>query len=120
MSVVLLSILIGLVAGVFSGLLGIGGGLILIPALILIFKMSQQTAQGTTLALMVLPIGLLAAITYYKSGNVNLVVGLLIALGFFFGGLLGANIAVSLSNDILRKIFAAALILAGLYMIITK
>jgi uncharacterized membrane protein YfcA len=120
MSVVLLSILIGLIAGVFSGLLGIGGGLIIIPALVFLFKMSQQTAQGTTLALMVLPIGLLAAITYYKSGNVNLVVGLLIALGFFFGGLLGANIAVSLPNDILRKIFAAALILAGFYMLITK
>ncbi len=115
-----MSILIGLIAGAFSGLLGIGGATIIIPALIYIFKMSQKTAQGTTLALMVLPIGLLAAITYYKSGNVNLVVGLLIALGFFFGGLLGANIAVSLPNEILRKIFAAALILVGFYMLITK
>ncbi len=120
MSVALISILIGLVAGVFSGLLGIGGATIIIPALIFIFKMSQQTAQGTTLALMVLPIGLLAAVTYYKSGNVNLVVGLLIALGFFFGGLLGANIAVALPSDVLRRIFAAALILAGCYMLFTK
>lgn len=120
MNVVIFSLLIGLVAGIFSGLLGIGGGIIMIPALIYIFKMSQQNAQGTTLALMVLPIGLLAAATYYRAGHVNLTVALLVALGFFFGGLFGANMALSIPNEVLRKIFAVALIITAVHLLITK
>ena len=120
MNVIIFSLLIGLVSGAFSGLLGIGGGIIIIPALIYIFKMSQQNAQGTTLALMVLPIGLLAAITYYKAGHVNLTVALLVALGFFFGGLIGANIALSIPNEVLRKIFAVALIITAVHLLLTK
>ena len=120
MNVVILSLIIGLVAGLFSGLLGIGGGLIMVPAFIYIFKMTQQSAQGTTLALMVLPVGLLAAITYYRAGHVNLTVALLVALGFFFGGLIGANAALSIPNEILRKIFAVALIITAVHLLLTK
>jgi uncharacterized membrane protein YfcA len=78
-----LYVILGLVAGCLSGLLGIGGGLILIPALIFIFGLTQLQAQGTTLALMVPPIGLLAALRYYQSGNVKLGMAGFICLGFF-------------------------------------
>lgn len=98
-------ILIGLFAGTISGLIGIGGGVIIIPALIYLFKLSQHQAQGTTLVLLVPPIGLLAAWTYYKQGYVNLNMAIFICLGFFLGGLIGAKMAVGFSNEILRKVF---------------
>ena len=90
MNIVLL-LLVGLAAGILSGLLGIGGGILIIPSLVFLFGLSQQAAQGTTLALMVPPIGLLAAWTYYKQGYVDLKMAGLICAGFFIGGLLGAR-----------------------------
>jgi len=113
-------VLLGLVAGIFSGLIGIGGGIILVPALALLFGLSQHTAQGTTLALMVPPIGLLAAWTYYRGGFVDLKIAALICLGFFVGGLVGANFAVGISEQVLRKIFGVALLAASLKMILFK
>jgi hypothetical protein len=88
-----LYILLGLAAGVLSGMIGIGGGTIIVPALVLLFGFSQHAAQGTTLALLVPPIGILAAWTYYRQGYVDLTVAGLICLGFFIGGFLGAKIA---------------------------
>jgi uncharacterized membrane protein YfcA len=113
-------LLLGLVTGVFSGLIGIGGAIIIIPCLVLLFGLSQHTAQGTTLALMVPPIGLLAAWTYYKSGFVDLKVAGLICIGFFIGGLFGAKFATELSDEILRKIFGVVLLVASLKMIFFK
>ena len=78
-------ILLGLVAGVLSGLIGIGGGIIIVPALVLLFGMTQHNAQGTTLALLIPPIGILAAWTYYKAGYVDIRVAALVAFGFFAG-----------------------------------
>jgi uncharacterized membrane protein YfcA len=120
MSNIVYYLLLGLVAGILSGLIGIGGGIIIIPALVLLFGFSQHQAQGTTLALMVPPIGILAALTYYKQGYVNLKVALLIALGFFLGGLIGAKLACSLSTAVLKKLFGVALLLVGLRMIFFK
>ena len=117
---VFLYILLGLVAGIFSGLIGIGGAIIIIPVLVLLFGLSQHTAQGTTLALMVPPIGLLAAWTYYKAGFVDLKVAGLICIGFFLGGLIGAKFATKIPDDILRKIFGMALFVASLKMIFYK
>jgi uncharacterized membrane protein YfcA len=105
-----LCILLGLAAGIFSGIVGVGGGVIIVPALIFLMGMSQHTAQGTTLALMVPPIGILAAWTYYNHGYVDLKVAAWLAAGFFIGGLFGAKIAVLLPNDILKKIFAFVLL----------
>ncbi len=113
-------ILLGLVAGTFSGLIGIGGAIIIIPCLVLLFGLSQHTAQGTTLALMVPPIGLLAAWTYYKHGFVDLKIAGLICLGFFAGGLIGAKFAAEIPDEILRKIFGVVLLLASLKMIFFK
>lgn len=120
MADILIYILLGLVAGIFSGLIGIGGGVIIIPALVFVFGLSQHQAQGTTLALLVPPIGLLAAWTYYKEGYVDLRIASLICLGFFLGGLLGAKLAVGLSNPVLEKVFGVALLLISLKMILAK
>jgi uncharacterized membrane protein YfcA len=117
---VFLYLFLGLVAGTFSGLIGIGGAIIIIPSLVLLFGLSQHTAQGTTLALMVPPIGLLAAWTYYKQGFVDFKIAGLICLGFFFGGLAGARVAADIPEDILRKIFGVILLVSSLKMIFYK
>jgi uncharacterized membrane protein YfcA len=109
---------LGLAAGVLSGLMGLGGGIIIIPVLVLLFGFSQHTAQGTTLALMVPPIGLLAAWAYYKQGFVDLKVAAFICLGFFVGGLLGAEFAVEIPEPILRKVFGTFLLIISLRMIL--
>lgn len=113
-------LLLGLFGGVASGVLGIGGGVIIIPALVFLLGMSQQTAQGTTLAMMVPPIGLLAAWTYYKGGFVDLKAAAIMCVAFFFGGLLGAKFATSLSGPTLTRIFGVALLLISLKMIFSK
>ncbi|MDZ7261955.1 MAG: sulfite exporter TauE/SafE family protein [candidate division KSB1 bacterium] len=115
-----LYLLLGFVAGTFSGLVGIGGGTIIVPALIFLFGFSQHQAQGTTLALLVPPIGFLAAWTYYKQGYVDLRVASLICIGFFFGGLIGSMVATKLSNVALERIFGVALLLISLKMIFGK
>ncbi len=117
MTNILSYLLLGLLAGIFSGLIGIGGGAIIIPALVFLFGLSQHQAQGTTLAMMVPPIGILAGLTYYRQGYVNLKIAVFLCLGFFFGGLVGAKIATSLSSAALEKIFGIALLLVSLKMI---
>jgi uncharacterized membrane protein YfcA len=116
----LLYLLLGLVAGTFSGLIGIGGGTIIVPVLVFLFGLSQHQAQGTTLALLVPPIGFLAAWTYYKQGYVDLRIAALICVGFFLGGLVGAKLATKLSNVVLERIFGIALLLISLKMIFAK
>jgi uncharacterized membrane protein YfcA len=111
---------LGLLAGILSGLLGIGGGILLIPALVFIVGLTQHQAQGTTLALMVPPIGLLAAWTYYKQGYADLKIAGLICLGFFVGGLLGAKFATALNPALLKKLFGVALLVTALKMILAK
>jgi len=115
-----LCLLLGLIAGTFSGLVGIGGGTIIVPALVFLFGFSQHQAQGTTLALLVPPIGLLAAWTYYREGYVDLGVAALICAGFFLGGLIGAKLAIKLSDVALERVFGVALLLISLKMIFTR
>ncbi|MBN2137660.1 MAG: sulfite exporter TauE/SafE family protein [Sedimentisphaerales bacterium] len=117
---VFLYILLGLITGIFSGLIGIGGAIIIIPCLVFVFGLSQHAAQGTTLALMVPPIGLLAAWTYYKAGYVDMRIAGLICAGFFVGGFIGAKYAAQIPDDILRKIFGAVLLVASLKMMFFK
>ena len=111
---------LGIVAGAVSGLVGIGGGIIIVPVLVLFFGFSQQMAQGTTLALMVPPLGAFAAWTYYRQGDVDLRAAGLICVGFFLGGFLGAQGAAALPGPALRKIFGGALFLMSLRMIFGK
>jgi hypothetical protein len=117
---IFLYLLLGLVAGILSGILGIGGGIIIIPAMVFLFGMSQHQAQGTTLALMVPPIGLLAAWVYYKQGFVDLKMAAFICLGFFIGGLLGAESAVTIPEPILKKVFGVVLLAVSVKMILGK
>ncbi len=106
-------LLVGLVAGYFSGLIGIGGGVIIVPALVLLFGFTEHTAQGTTLALLVPPIGILAVMSYYQKGYVDIKTAIIICIGFVIGGFIGGKMAVSINETTLRKIFAVVLILLG-------
>ena len=117
---IFLYILLGVIAGILSGLIGIGGGIIIVPALVLLFGLSQHSAQGTTLALMVPPIGLLAALAYYKQGFVDLKIAAFVCIGFFIGGLLGAKLAIGIPETILKKMFGAVLLIVSVKMILGK
>lgn len=108
--------MIGVLGGVLSGLLGIGGAVLMIPMLVYIYGFEQHLAQGTTLMLMVPPIGILAAMEYYKQGNVDLKAAAVIALFFFVGGLVGAKLANKIDSSVMKKIFAVVLILMGVRM----
>ena len=98
-------ILIGLVCGAAAGLLGIAGGIFLIPILVFAMGFSQKMAQGTTLAVLLPPIGLGAAYLYWRSGNVDIRAALFIAIGFFIGGFLGAEESTHLSSAVLQRLF---------------
>ncbi len=120
MTDIILLLILGLVAGILGGLIGLGGGVIIVPALVLIFGFSQHQAQGTSLAVLLPPIGLLAAWTYYKAGFVDVKAAALVCVGFILGGLIGAKFAVNISEDLLSKIFGAALLLIAVKMIFFK
>ncbi len=103
--------LIGLAAGVLSGLLGLGGAIIIIPALVMFLGFSQQMAQGTTLIMMVLPVGALAAWQYYQQGFVEIKTALILAVMFFVGGFFGAKFAMHVPQETMKKGFAVVLML---------
>jgi uncharacterized protein len=111
---------LGLVGGVLAGLLGIGGAIVVVPALVYFFGFEQKMAQGTTLAMLIPPVGLLAAWQYYQTGNMNLRVAGILCVGMFIGGFFGGHLANHISNDVLRKIFGVALMLIALKMILGK
>src|SRR5512147_2030694 len=104
---------LGLIAGILSGVVGIGGGVIIVPALVFFFDMTQHTAQGTTVAMLVLPVGILASWIYYKQGYVDLPVAGFLASGFFLGSMAGARIAVMLPAAALEKFFGIVIVLVG-------
>ena len=116
----ILYIILGLIAGICGGMFGIGGGTILIPALVYICGMSQHQAQGTTLAIMVPPIGLLAALRYYYSGNVKLSVAGFVCIGFFIGGLIGASFIQNVPEQLLKRLFGIFLLGIAVKMVIGK
>jgi len=113
-------LLLGLAAGILSGFIGIGGGILIVPALVLIFGFSQQQAQGTSLAILLPPVGILAAWTYYQHGFVDSKVALIIVIGFIAGGWIGARYATALSNEALGKFFGVVLVVIGIKMFIGK
>ncbi len=108
---------LGIIAGYFSGLVGIGGGVIIVPALVFIFGFSQHTAQGTTLALLVPPIGILAVYSYYQKEFVDMKSAIIICIGFIIGGFIGGKMAIGLSEDLMKRIFAIVLIIIGVIML---
>ena len=114
---IIILILIGLGAGILSGLFGVGGGIIIVPALVFFMGMSQHEAQGTSLGLMLLPIGILAVMNYYKSGNLDIKAGLIIAGAFVIGGYFGSKISLNLDQLLLKRIFGVLLIIIAIKMI---
>jgi uncharacterized protein len=120
MTSLILCVLLGITAGALSGLIGIGGGVIIVPALVFLFGFSQHAAQGTTLALLVPPIGILGAWTYWRQGDVDIRIATFICLGFLFGSLLGARVATQLPNLLLGRIFGGATVLIGLRMLLAR
>jgi uncharacterized membrane protein YfcA len=117
---VLILLIIGLLAGFLSGTLGVGGGLIIVPSLVFILGMTQHQAQGTSLAMMLAPVGIMAAYNYYKEGYVNIKFAIILALAFILGAWLGSIFSVSLSGSILKKIFGVLMLAVGIQMIIGK
>lgn len=111
---------IGIAAGILAGLVGIAGGVLIVPALVYFLGFNQKLAQGTSLAVLLPPSGALAFYQYYRTGNVDLRMAALIFLGLMLGGWLGASWAQHLPNETLRKGFAVFLILTGLNMWFTK
>ena len=109
-----LFVVIGLAAGVLAGMFGIGGGILVVPALILLARFPPQTATGTSLAIFLFPIGLFGAWAYYKEGNVRMVPALLLAVGVLFGSPVGAWIAQQMSPLMLRRSFAVFLVIVAL------
>jgi uncharacterized membrane protein YfcA len=113
---VLLFLLVGLGAGVLSGLFGIGGGIVIVPALLFFAKYEPQMATGTSLGALLLPVGALGAWQYWKAGNLELRASLLIAVGLFFGAFVGARVAQHLSAPVLKKSFAIFLVLVAIQL----
>jgi uncharacterized protein len=110
-------IMIGLCAGMLSGLIGVGGGIIIVPALIFFLDFTQKQAQGTSLGLLLLPIGILAVINYYNKGLIDVKVVGIMAVSFIIGGFLGSKVALAISEDALKKIFAIVLFYTGFKML---
>ena len=116
----LLYVLVGLVGGIVSGSFGIGGGTIMIPLLVLFFGLTQHQAQGTALATILAPVGILAVMRYYTAGNVKVQIAIFMAIGFILGAFLGANFVHTVSDANLKKAFGIFLILVGFKMAFFK
>ncbi|PWT70398.1 MAG: permease [Bacteroidetes bacterium] len=118
---IIIVVLIGLAAGILSGLVGIGGGIIIVPALIYLLGFSQHQAMGTSLGILLLPAGILAVFNYYKKGYVDIKIVLILFIGFVVGGYLGSKLSLGLPESTLRKIFAVVLVfIAGKMLFFDK
>jgi uncharacterized membrane protein YfcA len=119
-SILISLIVIGILTGVMAGMLGIGGAIIMIPALVFLLGISQQTAQGTSLAVMLPPVGIIAAFNYYKAGQVNIRFAIVLALFFLIGSYFGSKLALNLPQHVLKKIFGILLLLVAAKMLFSK
>ena len=114
---ILIIIMVGLAAGMLSGLVGVGGGIIIVPALVYFIGFSQKTAQGTSLALIMLPVGIFGVLQYYKQGHVDFRIVGLLAIGFLAGSFWGSKIALNLPQEAVKKIFAILMIIVAIKML---
>jgi len=119
-SMLLTLIVIGIITGVMAGMLGIGGAIIMIPALVYFMGFSQQMAQGTSLAVMLPPIGIIAAYNYYKAGQVDIKFAIILAVCFLVGSYFGSKLALSLPQPVLKKVFGVLLLLVAAKMLLSK
>lgn len=114
---IIILLIIGLIAGMLSGMVGVGGGIIIVPALVYFLAFSQKSAQGTSLGILLLPVGILAVTEYYKHGHIDVKVVLMVSAGFLIGGYFGSKLAVVLPEQTLKKVFALMLILTAIKML---
>ena len=114
---ILIIIMVGIAAGMLGGLVGVGGGIIIVPALIYFLGMDQKTAQGTSLGLIMLPVGILGVLQYYKQGHVDFRVVGVLAIGFFAGSFFGSKIALSLPQETVKRVFAILMILIAIKLL---
>ncbi len=119
-SLILILIVIGIITGVMAGMLGIGGAIIMIPALVFLLGISQQSAQGTSLAVMLPPVGIIAAYNYYKAGHVNIKFAIILAVFFLIGSYFGSKMALTIPQNTLKKIFGILLLLVAAKMLLSK
>lgn len=119
-SQLLILLAIGFAAGTLSGIFGVGGGIIIIPALVFILGMSQHNAQGTSMAVLVFPAGILALVHYYKQGHVNLKFALVLIAAFVVGGYVGSLFATQISGTILKRAFGVLILIVGIKMVFGK
>ena len=117
---ILVLLLIGAAAGFASGFVGVGGGIIIVPALVFFLGYTQHMAQGTSLTLMLPPIGLLGFYNYYKSGNTNVTAALIIAVAFILGAYFGSKISISMDQRLVKKIFGGVMMLAAAKLLFSK
>lgn len=113
---ILILVMVGLAAGMLSGLVGVGGGIIVVPALVFFLGFSQQQAQGTSLGLLLLPVGILAVMNYYNKGYIDIRVVAIMALAFVIGGWLGSKWALALPEITVKRIFAFILFYSAFKM----
>lgn len=113
-------LLVGFFAGFASGMVGIGGGVVIVPALVYFLSLSQHQAQGVSIGMLLMPVGFLAAYNYYKQGNLNFQYSLIIGLTFIGGAWAGSKLSLSLTGDSMKKIFAAVMLLLSLKMLFSK
>ncbi len=113
---IVILILIGVAAGILGGMVGVGGGIIIVPALIFFLGFSQKMAQGTSLGILLLPIGILGVVQYYKQGYIDMKVVVIISLGFVIGSFFGSKIALSLPQETVKKIFAILMFVVAVKM----
>ena len=119
-SMIVILIVVGIITGVMAGMLGIGGAIIMIPALVFLLGISQQTAQGTSLAVMLPPVGIIAAYNYYKAGQVNIKFAIILAVFFLVGSYFGSKLALNMPQVLLKKIFGIILLLVAAKMLLSK
>lgn len=112
-------IAIGLAAGFMGGMVGVGGGIVIVPALVLIMGMTQHMAQGISLTMMLFPVGILGVINYYKKGYIDFRYAGFIAAGFLIGSFLGSKLSLGLSQEMVKKIFAILMIIVAIRMLFT-
>lgn len=114
-------LILGLAAGVLSSMVGIGGGIVIVPALVFVFAMSQKMAQGTSLALLLPPIGIFAVVNYYKAGYVDMKIAGVLIVSFIVGSFIGSKIALGLPDNIIKKTFGIFLLAVSLkYLFFSK
>ncbi len=116
----LILIVIGILSGLLAGMFGIGGAIIVIPALVFILGLSQHEAQGTSLAFMLPPVGILATWNYWKAGQVNWKIALVLSLTFVVGAYLGSHFSINISDRTLRRLFGVLMIIIALKLIFSK